>query len=62
MAGAREDGGGIAMKCNAGFDHEFLKRSQEWLLLELVGFQKDLRTTLELRNCRCGSTIARRLP
>ena len=49
------------MKCNAGFDHESLKRSQDWILLDFVGFQKAPGMKLELRNCRCGSTIAVRL-
>ena len=51
----------VAGKCSSGFNHESLKRSPEWHLLDLVGFQKAPPGKLELRNCRCGSTIAVRL-
>lgn len=32
--------------------------SATWELLELVGYQEDEVERLELRNCRCGSTLA----
>lgn len=41
--------------------HDRLKRSTDtWVALDLVGVQLvDDELTLELRNCACGSTLAR---
>jgi hypothetical protein len=50
--------------CRSGFDHEALKRNDAaWALLDYVGLDplgvEVGLPTLELRNCSCGSTIAR---
>lgn len=52
------------MACDAGLDHEALKRDLEkWLLLPWVGVQDafDGRSVLHMRNCLCGSTLCKRV-
>lgn len=48
------------MLCRAGLDHQQLKLDDAaWALLDYVGVLALDDPPLELRNCPCGSTIAR---
>jgi len=53
--------------CKANFDHDALKADPTaWRLLKLVGRQPTTDDdgkpmTLELRNCPCGSTLAKEI-
>lgn len=41
------------------FNHEDVKQSEAWHTLRFVGVQGDDVEVLELRNCVCGSTLAK---
>jgi len=56
-AGARAARGDIVARCACGKTFTF----DQWTALDLVGIQDDgIDTLIELRNCPCGSTRARR--
>ena len=49
-----------ASLCKAGIDHAAAKRNEAlWQTFEYVGQHSDEVETIEMRNCRCGSTLAR---
>lgn len=42
--------------------HEAAKLTEEWSSMEYVGIQEaDQDYSLELRNCKCGSTLAKKI-